>query len=170
MGTCGSFLFHIGMSTGVIMFNFLDNHIAESSWVQLPWVYRRWCCITEDVPIFRFLQAFWPFFHNFPWAAAVGLALEKISTGSDHSRVTYYHFYGLWISVIMSIFYKKKLLWWGMRATLICDFNYLTTISEVTTHFGYRTSKNKSGIILDTSFLRVGSHSIRRCCPHWQGK
>lgn len=32
------------------------------------------------------------------------------------------HFGGLWDSVVTSIYYKKKLLWLWVRATLVCVY------------------------------------------------
>lgn len=64
---------------------------------------------TADALVFWFLQSFHPLFHDFPWALAVRIALEKclLEEGTTQSRILCVL---MWISVTASICSKKMIL------------------------------------------------------------
>lgn len=75
--------------------------------------------LTASILVFWLLQSFYPLFWD---------------VGARHPGVTYsLHVDKLWISIMVSICYKKKLLWRGLRATLI---------------YGHRASKMQIETIL----------------------
>lgn len=76
-------------------------------------------CLTADSLVLKLQQSFHPFFHDLLWVLGAGVVLPMYRLWLLSCSLDFGQF---WLSAIVSVCCKMKLLWWGVADTLMCGY------------------------------------------------